>query len=139
MSGDCNTDSLSWSAYANRSEVRLAPAVLGGLLPLFEENSESVSMLAHSFDITMNSVEYLNKGQVPVLCMDAKLFVVGKTIQFNFPQKYGEDKLVLMMGPLHIEQAALKTLGDFMADSGWCATVACAGGRSAASAEAVSR
>ena len=32
---------------------------------------------------------------------------------------YGEDKFVVMFGGLHIEMAAMRTLGDWLQGSGW--------------------
>ena len=32
---------------------------------------------------------------------------------------YGKDKLVVMFGGLHIEMAALRTLGNWLQGSGW--------------------
>ena len=43
--------------------------------------------------------------------MDQPLFALAKQIQWEFPDLYGEDKYVVMMGGLHIEMAALKSLG----------------------------
>ena len=34
-------------------------------------------------------------------------------------EMYGEDKFVIMFSGLHIEMAALKTLGDWLKGSGW--------------------
>ena len=44
---------------------------------------------------------------------------MAKQDQWNWPVKYGEDKYVVMIGGLHIEMAALKTLGDWLRFSGW--------------------
>ena len=44
---------------------------------------------------------------------------IAKQIQWAWPNDYGEDKFVIMMGGLHIEMAALKTLGDWLKGSGW--------------------
>ena len=40
-------------------------------------------------------------------------------IQWKWPENYGEDKFVIMFSGLHIEMAALKTLGDWLKGSGW--------------------
>ena len=40
-------------------------------------------------------------------------------MQWTWPEEFGEEKFVVMFGGLHIELAALKTLGDLLQDSGW--------------------
>ena len=57
--------------------------------------------------------------QVPVLTLDQPLFTIAKLIQWNWPDVYGEEKFVIILGGLHIEMAALTTLRDFLDGSGW--------------------
>ena len=40
-------------------------------------------------------------------------------MEWKWPEKYGEDKMVVMFGGVHIEMAALKTLDDWLRGSGW--------------------
>ena len=61
----------------------------------------------------------LLSGQTPVLTFDQLLYALAKQIQWKWPEKYGEDKFVLMLGGLHIEMAALKTIGDWLQGSRW--------------------
>ena len=56
--------------------------------------------------------------------MDQPLYAIGKQIQWRSPQLYGEDKYVMMLGPLHIEMAALKVIGDLIEGSGWANAIA---------------
>ena len=80
-------------------------------------------MIRHSMDVVKNAVEHVNPGQTPVVTLDQSLFALAKQIQWKWPEKYGEDKMVVMFGGLHIEMAALKTLGDWLRGSGykpWC-------------------
>jgi len=81
------------------------------LLPLFLENAHTVAMIRHSMDVVKNAVEHLNPGQTPVVTFDQTLFALAKQIQWKWPESYGEDQTVVMFGGLHIEMAALKTLG----------------------------
>ena len=50
-------------------------------------------------------------GQTPVVTFDQPLFALAKQIQWKWPQEYGEQKFVVVFGGLHIEIAALKTVG----------------------------
>ena len=78
-----------------------------------------MAMIRHSMDVVRSAVEHLNAGQTPVLTFDQPLYALAKQIQWKWPEKYGEDKFVLMLGGLHIEMAALKTIGDWLQGSGW--------------------
>ena len=89
------------------------------LLPLFREVAHSAAMTLHSMKIIKNAVEYLNPGQAPVICLDQSLFAIAKQIQWERKHIYGEDKVVIMMGALHIEMKALIVIGDWLKDSGW--------------------
>lgn len=81
------------------------------MLPLFRECSKSPAMIRHTMDVVKQAVEYLNPGQIPVVTFDQPLFTIAKQIQWNWSDVYGEEKFVIMMGSLHIEMTALKTLG----------------------------
>lgn len=89
------------------------------MLPLFAENSKSPAMLAHAIDLIKNTVTYLNPGQAAVIAVDQPLFALAKSIQWAWPAEYGQDKVVFIMGGLHIEMTMLKLLGDFLEGSGW--------------------
>ena len=88
-------------------------------LPLFLDSAHTMTMIRHSMDVVKNAVEHVNAGQTPVVTLDQPLFALAKQIQWKWPEKYGEDKMVVMFGGLHIEMAALKTLSDWLRGSGW--------------------
>ena len=69
-------------------------------------------------DVIKNATEHINEGQVPVIAFDQPLYAIAKQIQWKWPEVYGEDKFV-KFGGLHIEMAALKTIGDWLQGSGW--------------------
>ena len=55
-------------------------------------------MIRHSMDVLRRAVDTLNPGQVPVLTVDQPLFTIAKLIQLNWPDTYGEDKRVVILG-----------------------------------------
>ena len=61
----------------------------------------------------------MNPRQIPLLRMNKSLYAMGKQIQRRSPNLYGEEKYVIMMGPLHIEMAGLKVIGDLLDGNGW--------------------
>ena len=76
----------------------------------FHESSHTVAMIRHSIEVVRSAVEHLNPGQTPVVTVDQPLFALAKEIQWTWPDRYGEESLVIMFGGLHIEMAALKTV-----------------------------
>ena len=105
------TDNISWSAYHASKQQTEREIDLSVLLPLFQEESKSVAMIKHGMDVIMQATNHINEGQTPVLTFDQPLYTIAKTVQWNWKEFYGEEKFVVMMGALHIEMAALKTLG----------------------------
>ena len=111
----------SWAAYhaasqipshANHSDVSV-------LLPLFQDQAHDPAMICHAMKIVASAVEYANPGQIPVLTLDQPLYSLGKLIQWNWPDQFGERHFVLVLGGLHIEMAIMKTIGDWLDGSGW--------------------
>lgn len=70
-------------------------------------------------DVISKAVQHLSPGQTPVIALDQPLFAIAKGIQWKWPEKYGEEKYVLLFGGLYVEMAALKTAGDWLSGSGW--------------------
>ena len=76
-------------------------------------------MIKHSFNVIKSAVDHLNPDKTPVITFDQPLHTLAKQVQWNWPEEYSKDKYVIMFGGLHIEMAALKTLGDWLKGSGW--------------------
>ena len=111
---------ISWAAYHAQNQESVDRIITPtALLPLFHESAHTVAMIRHSMDVVKSAVVHLNAGQTPVLTFDQPLFTLAKQIQWKWPEKYGEEKFVVMFGGLHIEMAALKTVGDWLESSGW--------------------
>ena len=64
---------------------------------------------------------------------DQPLYALAKQIQWKWPSEYG--KFVVMFGGLHIEMAALRSLGTLLQDSGWTAALSESGVASPGTAE----
>ena len=54
-----------------------------------------------------------------MITLDQPLYAIAKKIQWNWPENYGENQFVIVLGGLHIKMAGLKVIGDWMEDSGW--------------------
>ena len=64
-------------------------------------------MIRHLIDVVTKAMNHVNPGLIPVVTFDQPLFAIAKQM---WPESYGEDKLVVMFGGLHIKMAALKML-----------------------------
>ena len=53
----------------------------------------------------------LNLNQVPVVTFDQPLYALAKLIQWHWPNKFKENKFVVIKGGLHIEMVALRMIG----------------------------
>jgi hypothetical protein len=129
-------DPIAWAAFhSNEKQSRNFDVTITSLLPLFPDDSKSVAMIRHSMDVIKQAVEHLNPGQIPVLTVDQPLFAIAKLIQWNWPEVYGEENFVILLGGLHIEMAALTTLGDLLDGSGWTNVLTQAGIATAGTAD----
>ena len=113
-------ESISWAAYhASSCKVEVNCSSISQLMPLFNEHAASAAMIKHGISVQTEAIQFLNPGQIPVIAFDAPLFAIAKLVQWNWPDKYGENKCVAMMGGLHIEMAFWNTVGDYLEGSGW--------------------
>lgn len=111
-----NTDRLDISWSSNHASMKRSPCfkvTISSLLPLLREQAHSVATICHCLDTIKEVVSHLNPGQAPVVAADQPIFATAKQVQWHWPDKYGEDKFVIMFGGLHIEMAALKSIGTF--------------------------
>ncbi|KAH3798968.1 hypothetical protein DPMN_152572 [Dreissena polymorpha] len=114
---------MTWPAcHAHLSQshlVKAIPSDILSVLPLFQEEAKSAAILRHSMTIIKACVNFLNPGQIPVMACDQPLYALAKNIQWNWPERYGDNLIVVMFGCIYIEIAALRTIGDWLHDSGW--------------------
>ena len=68
--------------------------------------------------VVRKAVQFINPGQIPVVTFDQHLYAIAKQVQWNWPEQFGEDQFVVMLGG-HIEMAAFKVLGGWLDGSGW--------------------
>ena len=116
--------SVSWGAYhASRQDRDHQKEDKIALLPLLTDNAHSPALIKHVMKIVKDDIRYLNPGQTPVIAMDQPLYALAKEIQWCFPEEFGENTFVVMLGGLHIEMAALRLLGEWLNDSGWTSLI----------------
>ena len=109
---------ISWAGYHSNleEEKEHTEHAISSLLPLFPDESKSIAMIRHAVDMIRQAVTHLNLGQVSVIALDQPLYAVAKKIQWNWPESYGEQHVVMMFGGLYIndEMAFLGLLGHWL-------------------------
>ena len=115
--------SITWSAH-HATQKRSSPfeVSLSAIMPLWRDQAHSVATIKHAMAKVRDTVAFLNPGQTPVIAADQPLYALGKQIQWQWPE-YGEDKFVIMFGGLHVEMAALRSIGTLLRDSGWTSAI----------------
>ena len=109
--------SVNWSAHHASMNRGLAFEVsIAAISPLLCEQ-------AHSVMEVNETLTYLNTDQIPVITDDQPIYAVLKQIQWQWPEQSGENKFVIMFGGLHIEMAALKSIGTLLQSSGWTSAI----------------
>jgi hypothetical protein len=93
------------------------------MLPIFQEEAKSTAMIRHSIDVISAAVHHLSPNQIPVITCDQPLYATAKQITWNWPHTNGESKIVIMFVGLHIEITAWKTIGDWLENSGFAASL----------------
>ena len=112
--------SITWPAHHASKQRGLAfDESITSLLPLLCESAHSMATIRHAMDRVKDTVAYLNPDQTPVIAADQPINTIAKQIQWQWPDQYREDKYVIMFGGLHIEMAALKSIGTLLQSSGW--------------------
>ena len=54
---------------------------------------------------------------MPLITGDQPVYALGKQVQLMYSLEF--DKVIWMMGPLHIEMAFISAIGDWLEGSGW--------------------
>ena len=75
-------------------------------------------MIRHGMELVGQTTDFLSPGQIAVLVVDQPLYAIAKKIKWIFPEKFGEDIFVVLLGGLHIEMALWSTIGDMMQVAG---------------------
>ena len=115
------------SHHASQRRGKPFEVSISSLLPLLRDQAHSVATVKHVMDKIREIVAFLNPSQVPIIAADQPIYAVAKKVQWHWPEFYGEDKFVIMFGGLHIEMAALKSIGTLLRDSGWTGALVEAG------------
>ena len=110
--------SITWSAH-HAAQKRSHPfeVSISAMTPLWRDQAHSVTTIKHAMAKIRDTVAFLNPGQTPVIAADQPLYSMAKQIQWKWPE-FGENKFMIMFGGLHLEMAALRSIGTLLWGSG---------------------
>ena len=74
---------ISWSDFNASLIDTVKKRAESALLPLFQESSKSVAMIRYGLDFIKTAVDYLNRGQLPVIAFDQPLYALANLVQWN--------------------------------------------------------
>ena len=109
---------MPWSIFHAKKYISpKAVSDISAMLPIRRENSKSPKTIKHILNVLGPAIDYLNPEQPMVVGFDQPLYAIAKRLQWYQPDQYGYQKLVIMLGALHMEIALLRYLGDWLQDS----------------------
>lgn len=101
---DISDGVISWASFhSRRASPNDNPVCKTNMLPLLKDSINSDSVVRHCLDIIIDSTSKINPKQVPVCNGDEPVYARIKTIQWLFPEKYGESKLVAVLGDIELD------------------------------------
>ena len=120
QSASADGDVITWAGYNSllANDVSVKPQAVTGVYPLFPHKAASASPMKHAMELPMQGQTRLNPGQTSVIGADQPLYAIIKLIQWEFPDTLGYDKLVVIMGALHIEDNMHLMIGKLLRDTG---------------------
>ena len=71
----------------------------------------SYGAIKHCMVVVQRTIQDINPSQVPVITADQTVYALLKQIQWKYPNMFGEDSFVIMIGGLHLEMTMLAVLG----------------------------
>jgi len=120
VSDELKDSKVAFASYHAQANTQPVTAVCNDtLLPLLRDHIQSPATVRHLMNVITHIVSTVNNGQAPVITADQPVYAVAKYIQWKYPDRYGEDKMVVMMGGLHIEMAVQNMIGKWLKGSGW--------------------
>ena len=113
-------NTVSWAAYHASQQQQLVniPAI-AALLPLFFEKAETPAMVKHGMSLVQAITAYLNPDEIPVSACDQPTFAQYRYVQWKWRGIYGRNKMIIMLGGLHVEKVLWYSVGDLLAFSEW--------------------
>lgn len=119
-----SSEKQPWAEYF--SCQRINPSVIDvdrtpgnhSLMPLINEQISSLKAQYHIMNIVKKTSHFLNQHQVPIDVSDQPVFAYSQEIQLRYPDIFGYDKYITLLGDLHTEHTILQMHGLLIKGSG---------------------
>ena len=102
-------------SHATRKRSQPFEVSITSLLPLLRHQAHNVATTKYAMGRSRETVAFLSPRQTSVITADQPLYSLLKQFQWTWPE-YGEEKNVII-GELHIEIAALRSVGFLLEGS----------------------
>ena len=110
------TTYMSWSIFHAKKYISpKAVPDISAMLPICRDNSKSPATIKHILDVLAPAIDHLNPEQPMVVAFEQPPYAIAKRLQWYQSNQYGYQKLVIMLGALHIEIDA-SVIGHKIAD-----------------------
>ena len=87
-------------------------------MPLINEKVNTLKSQYHCMRIIKKTINFTNKGQVPIETSDQPVYAISKEVQLCYPSEFGPEKYICALGALHMGHTGLLVYSDFMKESG---------------------
>ena len=108
------------SYHSNNSTCNNSDCVPGrhSLMPLINEKVNTLKSQCHCMRIIKKTINFTNKGKVPIDTSDQPVYAISKKVQICYPLEFGPEKYICALGALHMGYTGLLIYSDFMKGSG---------------------
>ena len=108
----------NWASFCASQVQKPGSKCSSAMLPLLQDEIATHGMVRNTMDIICQVDKRLKLGQPLVIIADQPVYAIGKQVQWLYPDEYGDHKVLIMMGPLHIKMNFLLLLGNWLESSG---------------------
>ena len=68
--------------------------------------------------IVQKAIKFLNSNQVPIDVSDQPVYALSKDVQIRYPETFGDQRYITLLGDLHTEHTVLQMHGKLIKGSG---------------------
>ena len=88
------------------------------LMPLINEKVSLLKVQHHIMSIVQKAIKFLNSNQVPIDVSDQPVYALSKEVQIRYPETFGDERYITLLGDLHTEHTVLQMHGKLIKGSG---------------------
>ena len=112
----------NWASFCASQVQNLGRKCLSAMLPLLQDEVATHVIVRHTMDIIDQVHKKLKLNQPLVITADQHVYANGK-VRWLYPDEFSDNKVLMMMDPLHIDVNFLQVLSNWLESSGWTASL----------------